>query len=411
MLSDFGPEPFFLANYRYLYNEDVLDSRQNVKYGKGTLQKQYVKEMIPSTTHLRDISSEVMFMLSHGTLRNSDVRPPQPGYLCFIEPHSVSVNGQVRVGNVPDSTRIWSCWEYTAWDDDLKREVTYRKRPVGVSLSDVVCRSDLVFMLSCNTRPIMEEYSSEDDGRNKPDFVVFLRSVPSHDISFNTFLVFLITALEVRVDTGKRLYWDDVVRQLVCQVMLWVKEHGTDEHTFWNWLRTNGIILPGQDPGNDSDFRIRGCLHTYGLSFDVRLQKHDRLILLEELKSLTLMIWHDDLQAEARGYDKIDQERPTADLVGWRDGTLDLRTYRSFGRTATFLHETATGPMASAPPQNFHVTTARLTVMSDILYADSRVVQHRAHCGHGVGGSGSGRCPFVQLRVELHDEPQPSRAR
>ena len=71
VLSDFGPDPFVLANYRYLYDEDVLDSKQNKKHSKGALKKQYVKEIIPSTTHLRDISSEVMFMFSHGALRNA----------------------------------------------------------------------------------------------------------------------------------------------------------------------------------------------------------------------------------------------------------------------------------------------------------------------------------------------------
>lgn len=381
VFPDFGREPFFLANYRYLYEEDVLDSQQKIKFSKGTVNKQYVKEMIPSTTHLRYISSEVMFMLCHGSDRNARMSSPQPGYICFNEANSVDASGQVRVGNSPQSARIWSCSSYTAWDDALQREVTYEKRAGGVTLSQVVCRSDLVLLLSCCARPIMEEYSSEDDGRKKPDFVVFCRSVAAHDISFNTFLALLITAHEAHVDGGRRLYWDGVVKTLVCQVMLWVKEHGADEHTFWNWLRTTGIILPGYNPASENVFRIKGCIHTYPLTFDATLQKHDKLILLEELKSLTLMIWHDGQQGEARGYDKIDQERPTADLVGWRDSTLDFRTYKSCARTSTLPYGAVGGQMASAPPQNFHVTTARLAAMSDILlYASSLGVQHRARC-------------------------------
>jgi hypothetical protein len=390
VLSDFGPEPYFLANYRYLYDEDVFDSQKKIKHSKGDLDKQYVKEMIPSTTHLRGISSEVMFMLSHGSLRNARIGIPQPSYVSFIEPHSVSVHG-VTVGKSPESSRIWSCSSYTAWDDALHRQVTYEKRQGGVTLSEVVCKSDLVFMLSCNTGPIMEEYSSEDDGRRKPDFVVFLRSVPSHDISFNTFLALLINALELRVDDGRKLSWAELARTLVCQVMLWVKEHGADADTFWNWLRTNGIILPGRNPADENGFRIKGCIQTYTLTFDATLEKHDKVILLEELKSLTLMIWHNGQQAEARGYDKIDHRRITAHLVGWRDGTLDLMTYKGFERAATLVYPPIAGPMASAPPQNFHVTTARLAAMSDILLrAASRGVQHRAHCGHGCHGYGEG---------------------
>jgi hypothetical protein len=367
VVPDFGPEPFFLANYRWLLAEDVLDSQQKIKYSKGTLNKLYVKEIIPSTAHLRDIASEVMFILSHGSERNAYMRPPQPGYLSFLESNSVSVDGQVRVGNTPESARIWSCSSYTAWDDAFQRKVTYQKPPGGVTLSQVVGQSDLVFMLSCCTGPIMEEYSSDDDGSRKPDFVVFLRSVPSHDISFNTFLALLITALEVRVKSGKGLYWDGIARTLVCQVMLWVKEHGADEHTFWNWLRTTGIILPGENAADENAFRIKGCLCTYPLTFDARLQKHDKLIVLEELESLTLMIWHDGGGAEARGYDKIDQRRPTAHLVGWRDSTLDLRTYQGFGRAPTLVYEPDVGGMASAPPQNCHVTAAHLAAMADIL--------------------------------------------
>ena len=352
VLPDFGPQPFFLANYGYLWNEDVLDSQQKIMFSKGTLRKQYVKEMIPNTNYLTNIASEVMFIFCHGSPRNAEWRPPLPGYVEFLEPHSVSVDGYVRVGNTPQSARIWSCSSYTAWDDALQRVVTYQKPPGGTTLSQVVFKSDLVILLSCNTGPIIEEYSSEINGKKKPDFVVFLRSVPSHDISFNTFLALLITALELRVDSGKGLYWDDVVRTVVCQVMLWVKEHGADEHTFWTWLRTTGIILPGHEPADENAFRIKGCIYTYALTFDERLQKHDKLILFEELQSLTLMIWHDGQQAEARGYDKIDQRRPTATLVGLRDGTLDFKTYKDFGRAPTLEYEAAAGPMASAPPQN-----------------------------------------------------------
>jgi hypothetical protein len=291
VVPDFGPEPFFLVNYRYLWEEDVLDGQQTIQFRKGSLKKQYVKEMIPSTSYLRDISCEVMFMLGHGSPRNAEMRPAQPGYLCFNDLHSVFVNGEVKVVKSPPSTRIWSCSSYTRWNDQLQREVTYQKPPDGVTLSDVVYKSWLVFILSCHTGPILEEYSAENDGKPKPDFVGFMRSVPAHDISVNIFIALLITALEVRVPPVKVMYWDETVRTLVCQVMLWVKEHGTDEHTFWNWLRTNGITLPGHDPRDENGFRIKGCIFTYSAVFDAKLQKYDKLILLEELKSLTLMIW------------------------------------------------------------------------------------------------------------------------
>jgi len=338
VVPDFGPEPFFLANYRYLYDKDVLDSQQNVLHRAGTLQKQYVKKMIPSTTHWSEIDNEVMVILTHGAARNAKMRTPQPGFLSFHDPFSVSVNGQVIIGNLPQSSRIWSCSSYTAQDNETNRDVTYQKGQGGVTLSEVVCKSYLVLLLSCHTGSIMDEYSSEDDGRKKPDFVVFFRSAPTHDISFNTFLALLMTTFERRVPcsnvpAGKILYWDDVVRMLVCQVM--VQEHGVDEHKFWDFLQVNQIITSGQDVTNAEAFRIRGCIYSYVLTIDAESKKHDKLILLEELKSLTLMIWHNGQKGVARGYDNIDQTRPSADLQGWINGALDLREYNRTTHAST----------------------------------------------------------------------------
>jgi hypothetical protein len=353
VVPDFGVDPLFLANYRYLYDEDVVDSQKQVIYSKGEPRKQYVKEMIPSTKYVRNVSSEVMFLFCHGSVRTANLKSPQPGYLSFLEPHAVSVTGQVITGNTPDSVRIWSCSAYKAWDYQLKKEVSYTTRRGNVTLSQVVCRSDLVFVLSCNTAPIIEEYSAEDDGRRKPDFVVFSRSVPTHDISFNSFLALLMTVVETRQFSGKKTFsgetacWGDVVRMIVCQVILYVAEHGKIADKFWDWLRTMGIILPGKNGRTDDEFRIKGCLHTYALTFDNELKKHDKQILRQEFQSLTLMIWNDGHGDVSRGYVNIDVHRPTADLEGLRDGTLDFRTY---GRRAPPTRESSAVSTQSAHP-------------------------------------------------------------
>ena len=330
VVPDFGPAPFFLANHRYEYDKDVLDSDGEVLYPKGTLKKQYVKKMIPSTRDLigtasdKSDESEIMFLFCHGTTRDVGVYPPQPGFLSFHEIESVSVDGRVHVGTAPQSTRLWSCESYNCYDEQRGRRVTYQKPKGGVTLSEVVCNSDLVCLLCCGCEPLMQEYSSHNDGRKKPDFVVFLRPEETNDISFNTFLALLMTALE-QIDY-KDMYWDEVVRLAVCQVILWVQEHGTSVEKFWDFLRSNGIILPGQDAADQNQIRIKGCMNTFALTYDTDVKKHDRHILLDEMQSLTLMIWHDGSVVQL-GYDKIDVHRPRASLEGWISTKLDLRTY------------------------------------------------------------------------------------
>jgi hypothetical protein len=324
VLPDFGPHPFFLANYRYLFNERVLFDDKTVKYEKGELEKQYVKEMIPSTQCVQNVASEIMFLIGHGARRKADLKVPQPSYLVFSDQHSVSVDGQVLIGNSPASARIWSCNKFTEGSAALGREVVYTKWPGGVTLAEVVCRSDLVFVLACNAAAIVEEYAAEeDDQRKKPDFVLFSRSVPTHDISFHIFLALLMTAAEKRQSSGRRLFWDEVVRVLVCQVILWVLEHGNDADQFWQWLKAYGIVLPGQENRTTEGFRIKGSLNTYALTFDTKLKKSDKLILMEELRSLTLAIWDDD----DKSYDYIDLGRGKELLEDIKNGEVDFTTY------------------------------------------------------------------------------------
>ncbi len=267
-----------------MYNEQNERTR-----AKGELKKQYAKVMTPSTSELCFVGSEVMFIICHGAVRTVLVRPPQPSYLTFHEPFAVSGDGKVIVGNSPESSRIWSCSSHIAEDAATKQCITYRKAAEGVTLSRVVCASDLVVLLSCDSGLIMDEYSSEEDDYKKPDFVAFLRWGPSHDISFNIFLALLMTALERKVSptgktaAGKIIYCDDSVRMSVCQIMLWVQEAGEDEDTFWAFLCANGIVLPGQDATNEDHIQIRGCIHTFGLVTDAESKKHDRLLVLEEL--------------------------------------------------------------------------------------------------------------------------------
>jgi predicted house-cleaning noncanonical NTP pyrophosphatase (MazG superfamily) len=119
------------------------------------------------------------------------------------------------------------------------------------------------------------------------------------------------------------------------------------------------MSVTGQTP--DPDLQLKLMSEEY---VEVMVADEDSVEELKELADLVYVIYG---FAEARGYDKIDQRRPTAHLVGWRDSTLDLRTYQGFGRAPTLVYEPDVGGMASAPPQNCHVTAAHLAAMADIL--------------------------------------------
>ncbi len=96
-------------------------------------------------------------------------------------------------------------------------------------------------------------------------------------------------------------------------------------------------------------YRIRGCLDTYALGMDAESNQPDKVIVLEELRALTFMIWHNGDGGPGH-YDNIDHRRQPAELEGLRDGTLDLRDYQS-DESAPASPVRAAGPAA----QDAHV--------------------------------------------------------
>ena len=323
LLPDFeliSRRSFFVANYDYLEPEDPSDPKKPRK-----LQKRYVKKVIPTTAHLVHPTCEVMVLLCHGAPRTKQFatseRAPQPHFLSFYEGSSVDVYG---IKSYPsDSSRIWTCKSYrhTESTGDI---VVYKKPDDGVLLHDVVKHSKLVLLLACCGTPIMDEYKSEGEGQ-KPDFVVFSRPSQTTDIAMNIFLAMLMTAMEqcprdMKFDRGS---WDEVVRRNVCQVLLWVKEHGHDGSTFWRYLQTERIITPGQQRNNPDAFRIKGFFNSQALELDEKTGKDDTLLFLEELQTLTLMIWI----GGSAVYDNIDYTRSKQDLESWINGKLAFRGY------------------------------------------------------------------------------------
>ena len=191
----------------------------------------------------------------------------------------------------------------------------------GVTLSEVVCGSRLVVLLCCCGGPIMQEYRAEMVGKDRPDFVYFAMDHGVHDISINIFLALLITALERATERGGE--WDEFFRRCVCQVLEWVFVYGTDDDdnadTFWTFLEDMDCIeMRGE---NDERFRIKGCINNYGLEMDPGLTEDgnpkpdDKQIVLQELQSVTLLLWDG-------GERVVDHKTDKAQLAEWIKGTV-----------------------------------------------------------------------------------------
>ena len=303
VVSDFAMWPMFLANW---------ERKADVE--EGIVAKRYVKKMIPRTMCLKNITCDVMMLFCHGIPKfvdNDGVHHPHA--LCFNEDYSVNRDGERRY-YVPRSSQIWSCSEYK------DEKVTYKKRVGGVTLSEVVWGSRLVVLLCCCGGPIMQEYRAEMVGKGRPDFVYFAMDHSVHDISINIFLALLITALERATERG--CDWDEFFRRCVCQVLRWVFVYGTGDDdnadTFWTFLEDMDCIeMRGE---NRERFRIKGCINNYGLEMnpglteDGKKKPDDKQIVLQELQSVTLLLWDG-------GERVVDHTTDKAQLDEWIRGT------------------------------------------------------------------------------------------
>ena len=328
LLPEFGSisvGAVFLANNEYREKEkDPADRTKTV----DRLVKKYVKKIIPSTAHLVYTECKVMLLLCHGAPRTAQFATPQPHFLSFYEGKSVTVHG--GKSKPSEASRIWTCYSYTHTDED-GTTVEYQKPYGGVLLNDVVKNSKLVLLLACCGKPIMEEYGSQGV-HAKPDFVVFSRPLGTCDISMNIFLAMLMTALEQCPRDLKEGDWDDVVRRNVCQVLLWIKQHGVKKDgeesevegiNFWRFLQRQEIIMRGQQPNNCDYFRIKGLFNSQALTYDHEAKKDDKCVFLEELRSLTLMIW----VGGGVGYDHINYTRSEHQLRAWMENKLPFTGY------------------------------------------------------------------------------------
>jgi hypothetical protein len=330
----FGSEPMFLANYRYLYDK-YRDGTDHAR--KGELCKRYVKKMVPSTEHLRGISCDVMLLFCHCSMGS------RPRQLIFHESQSVSVRGN-KIGLTPATTVIWTCSSYT------ENKVEYKKPAYGVTLSEVVRDSKLVMLFCCGGAPIVHEYTS-DPGDAKPDFVVFWMQGVSHEISYNIFLGMLMTVIEQcpEADKALTLDWAEVVRRNICRVMMWIQDCRNGDELF-ELLRAEKILTAGSDPENNRCFRIKGSITSYEATTDAKTNKSDEDLFFDELRTLSLMIWHDGSEdPRPRGYNRIHAGLLRPDL---RALTKNQIAFHEYGHAAYASTEPSSPAYASTPPSS-----------------------------------------------------------
>ena len=102
--------------------------------------------------------------------------------------------------------------------------------------------------------------------------------------------------------------------------MQWVFVYGTeaDADTFWTFLEDMECIeMRG---ANGERFRIKGCINNYSLEMDPELnddgskKPNNKQIVLQELQSVTLLLWDG-------GERVVNHETDGAQLADWIRGT------------------------------------------------------------------------------------------
>lgn len=312
----FGFEPIFLANF------------------VGSRGKRYVKKMINGTAYLNNLASDVVILFCHGRARGvqteNDKEIRVPSFLCFNEPHSVDIRGNHRDGP-PHASIVWACSEFRDGPH------TFSKPEVGVTLSQVVRGSKLVMLLCCFGRNVITEYSSESSD-DRPDFVVFVKESVIWNISVQVFITLLMTTISGYFASGQPGNWDELVKKSVCQVLLWVQDHGSDretnegllkgEHIFWEFLLSQRYITTVQ--GRTETYQIKGCSVSYSIN---RAQKFE---ILDDLRAVNLMLWDGGSRTTTRSrsdrgygcYDLIDYNSGREKLEAWIQGTTALPNSR-----------------------------------------------------------------------------------
>ena len=275
---------------------------------KTTFEREYAKKMVPSTFHLKRLDADVAILFCHGVKRNQGKQ--RPARLDFYGDSSVSVAGD-SVQRI-EALELWSCSSCTLGTSTLK------KPDHGVALSDVVDGCRLVLLLSCYAGYILEEYEAEKDKAKRPDFAFFDKPDTVYDISLHVFLALLTKAIEKGHCRDEPFYV--FVKRQMAIVISWVQNFGIDAEVFWEYLESSQCVRMVKHNCDDKDtFRIKGCITEYSL-FEKREDKMEdkmednREIILRDLQTLTLAIWHEGENGEEGHVMRLGNATPQAVL-------------------------------------------------------------------------------------------------
>jgi hypothetical protein len=116
-------------------------------------------------------------------------------------------------------------------------------------------------------------------------------------------------------------------------LLLWIQKHDNAD-AFWIFLQTCDVIRKGHDPNKNAYYRIRVHAHSF------EAEEDDKEIVWQEMKTLTLKIWH-DTGAVGRGYVNINigaSEDVLCDLIS---GELLFTHYKNIAPTGTLASAAA----------------------------------------------------------------------
>ena len=275
------------------------------------------KLLFPRTADLQAIESGVKVLFCHGSARVETEGGGMPPYIVFHNPLGVDVDGRTLEA-APPASEVWACGTS---DEGAK---TYKKPRDGVTLSEVVAGSQLVLLFCCYSTDIICDYGREDRERQNPAFLVFLRDAEVWDTSIHIFTAMLMRAVETK--GVKKPPFSECLKRNICQVLLWVQEHGSGADAadaadaFWDFLVQEKLVEMKPHVGS---FCVQYMAAAIALSTSTVTAPQFKQKLLEEVQSVTLMIWVFDVDANGNGsgsYKWIDHKHEKAELEAYRDG-------------------------------------------------------------------------------------------
>jgi hypothetical protein len=191
------------------------------KYAVLIDEDKYHKTLIDNTSvfigpHAQEAHSGIMILICHGVASTLD--------------HCALLRFSDKTGPANDRMNISACEKMGCTD---------------VKLKDVICKSELVFLLCCHGDEIVPQYLTEA-AIPGPDIVSFDEPAVQR-ITYHIFFEWLFNLVESELGTRYYQSYNATVKACIMQMMSIVKLFQNDDNAFWKFLKTTGMMSDARE--------------------------------------------------------------------------------------------------------------------------------------------------------------------